>query len=214
MMPKTETGSDGLERWQDKGQRVARRMRVPLGFVTAGVFLVFARPRARTVLLSLPVVVGGLALRGYAAGYVKKNAELTQTGPYAYTRNPLYLGSMAMAFGFAVAAARRGLGVMLVGLFVTIYWPTILSEERYLRQRFPEFEAYADLVPRLLPRLTPASADVASDGGLLQAGRFSPQRYRHHREYNSFMGAGALYALLLLRLWRTSRAADMAERKV
>lgn len=186
-------------------QQVARRLRVPLGFVTAAVFLVFAQPSARSLLWSLPVVFPGLALRAYAAGYVKKNAELTRTGPYAHTRNPLYLGSMLIAFGFAVAAGRIWLGILLVVLFLAIYWPTILSEEAYLRGVFPGFDAYAAAVPRLLPRLTPAhflpqgahDAEDASPG----LGRFSPERYRHHREYNALMGAAALYAALLLRLW-------------
>ncbi|MGI4827792.1 MAG: methyltransferase family protein [Janthinobacterium lividum] len=179
-------------------QRIARRIRVPLGFVTAGVFLVFAKPEPRWLLVSLVAVVPGLSLRAYAAGYVKKNAELTQTGPYAYTRNPLYLGSMLIAFGFALAAGRIWLGVLLVLLFLAIYWPTIRSEEQYLRGVFPDFEEYAGRVPRLLPRLTPARVVSGENTGM---GRFSPERYRHHREYNSVMGAGALYAALLLRLW-------------
>ena len=179
-------------------QRVARRVRVPLGFVTAAVFLACARPAVRSLAWSVPVVAAGLGLRGYAAGYVKKNAELTQTGPYAYTRNPLYLGSMLIAFGFAVAAGRVWLGVLLVGLFLAIYWPTILSEEAYLRGAFPGFDGYAAAVPRLLPRLTPARME--GDPGRA-AGRFSPERYRHHREYNSVMGAGALYLALMLRMW-------------
>lgn len=189
--------------------QIARRLRVPLGFVTAGVFFVFARPSGRSLLWSLPVVLPGLALRAYAAGYVKKNAELTRTGPYAHTRNPLYLGSVLIAFGFAVAAGRIWLGVLLVVLFLAIYWPTILSEEAYLRGVFPEFDAYAAAVPRLWPRLTPArlAAPVGSGGrdASLGLGRFSPQRYSHHREYNALMGAGALYAALLLRLWWTHR---------
>ena len=70
-------------------QRVARRLRVPLGFAVAAVFLTFARPSRETLAWSLLLVIPGLWLRSYAAGYVKKNAELTRTGPYAYTRNPL-----------------------------------------------------------------------------------------------------------------------------
>ena len=84
-------------------ERVARRIRVPLGFAYAAIFLWRARPTLLSLLLSLILVVPGLLLRGYAAGYVQKNAELTQTGPYAYTRNPLYLGSMMAALGFAAA---------------------------------------------------------------------------------------------------------------
>ena len=186
-MPPTRT------RWQ----QFARRARVPLGFVTAAVFLVFANPRPRTLALGLIVVLPGLWLRAYAAGYVKKNAELTRTGPYAYTRNPLYLGSMGIAFGIAIAAGRLWLGILLAALFLAIYVPTILSEEAFLRATFPSFADYAARVPRLLPRLTPAHF-AESNAGL---GRFSAERYRHHREYNALMGAAAIYAALLLRMY-------------
>jgi protein-S-isoprenylcysteine O-methyltransferase Ste14 len=180
-------------RWQ----AIARRIRVPLGFVFAGVFLWRAQPTWRTMLLSLLLVVQGLWLRAYAAGYVRKNAELTFTGPYAYTRNPLYLGSMMIAFGFAAAAANWVILIALAVLFAAIYVPTILSEEAYLREHFAGFDAYAAKVPRLLPRLTPASfpADENASGG-----RFSGEQWRHHREYNALMGAGAIYLALAVRL--------------
>lgn len=177
-------------------QRIARRVRVPLGFVVAAIFLVFARPTWHTLAWSLLLVVPGLWLRGYAAGYVKKNAELTRTGPYAYTRNPLYLGSMGIAAGFAVAAGRWWLVVLLVGMFLAIYVPTILSEEAFLRGAFPSFDEYARKVPRLLPRVT-AARFGDTEGAV---GRFSPERYRHHHEYNALMGAVAIYAALALRM--------------
>ena len=191
-------GTDAQSQWQ----RIARRIRVPLGFVTAVVFFVFARPHPRFLLWSLLPVLTGLAVRAYAAGYVQKNAELTRTGPYAYTRNPLYLGSMLIAFGCAVAAGRIWLGVLLVGLFLAIYWPVILSEEAYLRSAFSDFSRYAAEVPRLLPRLTPARFGPGAAGG---AGRFSGARYRRHREYNALMGAAALYGALALRFWLSSQ---------
>lgn len=178
-------------------QKVARRVRVPLGFVVAAVFLVFARPTWTTLAWGLVLIVPGLWLRGYAAGYVKKNAELTRTGPYAYTRNPLYLGSMSIATGFAVAAGRWWLVVLLVAMFLAIYVPTILSEEQFLRGAFPQFEEYAQRVPRLLPRLTPARFPDTERG----MGRFSPERYRHHREYNASIGAACLYVALIFRMW-------------
>ena len=174
--------------------RIARRIRVPLGFVVAAVFLVFSHPSWRTLGWSLLLVVPGVWLRGYAAGYVKKNAELTMTGPYAYTRNPLYLGSMGIAFGFAVAAGRWWLVVLLTAMFLAIYVPTILSEEAFLRGVFPHFEGYSRRVPRLLPRLTPARFGA-------EAGRFSRERYLHHREYNAGMGAAAIYAVLIARMY-------------
>jgi protein-S-isoprenylcysteine O-methyltransferase Ste14 len=187
-------------------QKIARRVRVPLGFVVAAVFLVFARPSWTTLAWSLLLVVPGLWLRGYAAGFVTKNSQLTRTGPYAYTRNPLYLGSMLLAAGFAVAAGaistdRWWLGVVLVAMFLAIYVPTILSEESYLRSAFAGFEEYARRVPRLLPRLTAARFDELGGAG----GRFSAERYRHHREYNASMGAAAIYAALALRMWLSGR---------
>jgi len=178
-------------------QKIARRARVPLGFVVAAVFLIFARPTWTTLALGLVLVVPGLWLRAYAAGYVKKNAELTRTGPYAYTRNPLYLGSMSIAAGFAVAAGRLWLAVFLVAMFLAIYVPTILSEEEFLRGAFPQFDEYAQRVPRLLPRLTPARFADTERG----MGRFSPERYRHHREYNASIGAACLYVALIFRMW-------------
>ena len=188
----TMTEAKGKAGWQ----KIARRVRVPLGFAVAAVFLVFARPSWHTLAWSLLLVLPGLWLRGYAAGYVKKNAELTHTGPYAYTRNPLYLGSMGIAAGFAVAAGRWWLVVLLVGMFLAIYVPTILSEEAFLRGAFPSFEEYARKVPRLLPRLT-AARFGDTEGAV---GRFSAERYRHHREYNASMGAVAIYAALTLRM--------------
>ena len=174
-------------------QRIARRIRVPLGFLFAAMFLWLARPTWTLMLLSLLLVIPGLWLRGYAAGYVKKNAELTRTGPYAHTRNPLYLGSMMIAFGFAWASGSWVIFVALAAGFLAIYLPTIRSEEEYLRAHFPGFDDYARQVPRLLPRLTPAGND-------LPLGRFSRERFLHHREYNALMGAVALYAALAARL--------------
>jgi len=164
-----------------------------MGFVFAAVFLWLARPSWLTMAASLALVAPGLWLRAYASGYVKKNAELAVTGPYAYTRNPLYLGSMSIAFGFAAAAASWPILIALAGLFAAIYIPTILSEEEYLRGQFAGFDAYAAQVPRLLPRLTAGTGDG-------HAGQFSRELYLKHREYNSLIGAGAIYLALGLRI--------------
>ena len=186
------TKAGGKTGWQ----KIARRVRVPLGFVVAAVFLVFARPSWHTLAWSLLLVLPGLWLRGYAAGYVKKNAELTRTGPYAHTRNPLYLGSVWIAAGFAVAAGRWWLVVLLIGMFLAIYVPTILSEENFLRGEFAGFEEYCRKVPRLWWRWSAARFDGVDASG----GRFSAERYQYHREYNASMGAVAIYAALTLRM--------------
>ncbi|MGI4755941.1 MAG: methyltransferase family protein [Janthinobacterium lividum] len=180
----------GNTQWEERWQKVARRIRVPLGFVFAALFLWLARPSVQSLLLSLLLVVPGLLLRGYAAGYVRKNAELTQTGPYAYTRNPLYLGSMLAAFGFTAASRQWPLVLLLAVLFLFIYLPVIRSEEKFLRAHFLEFEAYAARVPRLLPRLAVPAGE--------RTGAFSPEQYKKHREYNSLAGACAIYAALIV----------------
>jgi protein-S-isoprenylcysteine O-methyltransferase Ste14 len=174
--------------------QIARRIRVPLGFAFAVLFVWLARPTPRSLALSLVLVVPGLWLRGYASGYVKKNAELTVTGPYAHTRNPLYLGSILIAFGFALAARSIWIAAVLIVLFAAIYIPVIRSEEEYLRSVFPGFDAYAATVPRLLPRIT-AGGRRASIKGV-----FAAALYRKHREYNALLGAVGMYAALILKL--------------
>ena len=175
-----------MERWQ----RIARRIRVPLGFLTAALYLfelIRNAPRPSAIAWSLVLVLPGLWLRGYSSGYVKKNRELTTTGPYAHTRNPLYLGSMLIAAGFAV-----------------IYIPVIASEERFLRAAFPQFDAYCRLVPRLVPRLTPArpldqktaAPDAIPDSSAPPQG-CSLSLYLRHREYNAAIGAALIYLSLL-----------------
>ncbi len=181
-----------MQRWQ----RIARRIRVPLGFVAVGIYLwqlINHRPQWGPIAASVPLVLCGLWLRGYAAGYVKKNRELTRTGPYAHTRNPLYLGSILIATGFAVALMSWPFAVVLLGGFAVIYIPVIASEEAFLRRTFADFDAYCKRVPRLLPRITPGLPPGAADG---ERGTFSFELYRKHREYNSVIGAALLYLSL------------------
>jgi hypothetical protein len=189
-------------------ERAARRIRVPVGFLAAGLYLFeLARhaPRPEAITWSLALVLPGLLLRGYASGYVKKNEELTTTGPYAYTRNPLYLGSMLMAAGFAVALSSWLVGAVLVAGFALIYIPVIASEEGFLRARFAGFAAYCRAVPRLIPRLSPArlpreDSAPAETAWADKAGRpgFSLALYLQHREYNAALGTTLLYLCLLL----------------
>lgn len=204
--------------WITRWQRIASRIRVPLGFLTAGVYLfeLGRRPVSlAAVAWSLALVLPGLGLRAYAAGYVKKNRELTVTGPYAYTRNPLYLGSMLMAAGFALALESWPVAALLALGFSIIYIPVIAAEERFLRATFAGFAAYSRSVPRLIPRLTPAQPappppDPGTGGGEPAAPAsakpassddrpgFRPGLYLRHREYNAAIGAALLYLSLLV----------------
>lgn len=194
---------DWIARWQ----KVARRIRVPLGFLAAILYLFELWRRAplpAAMAWSLALVLPGLWLRAYASGYVKKNRELTVTGPYAHTRNPLYLGSMLMAAGFAVALLSWPVALVLAIGFTIIYIPVIASEERFLRATFPAFDAYSRSVPRLIPRIFPAkplvrsTLDAAPDPAAEPvSGSFSFELYLRHREYNAAIGAALLYLSLL-----------------
>src|SRR6202795_4283876 len=158
--------------------QIARRIRVPLGFLFAVLYFWLARPSWRSVALGAIVVVPGLVIRALASGHVRKNESLTTSGPYAHTRNPLYLGSLVMGLGFCVAARSWWVGVALVVMFFAIYLPVIRDEEAFLRRTFPEFEEYARRVPRMLPRFTRGSGgQQASSAG------FSLELYLKHREY-------------------------------
>lgn len=171
--------------------RVARRIRVPAGFALALVYWWLAHPSARSLAVGSAIAFCGLALRALASGHVRKDRQLTTTGPYAYTRNPLYLGSLVVAAGFAVAGWNPWLAAGVLLLFFLLYLPTIRSEEEYLRRNFPEFAEYARRVPRLVPRLR---AEKQAEGG------FSRELYLEHREYNAIVGAAAMLAALILKL--------------
>lgn len=195
---------------QERWGKVARRIRVPLGFLTAALFLIetaLRPPHYAAIAWSIALVLPGLLLRAAASGTVKKNRELTVTGPYAYTRNPLYLGSALIAAGFALGLFSWIVGLAIAFGFALIYIPVIASEERFLRGIFPGFDDYCRRVPRFLPRLTRAKLQqnnnlqsgaelVTSDG----QGGFSLVLYLKHREYNAALGAALLYlGLLFLR---------------
>ena len=171
--------------------KIARRIRVPLGFALAVLYLWLARPTLRSLLIGAGLAIPGLLVRALASGHVQKNEQLAASGPYAYTRNPLYLGSFILAVGLAVAARNWWIAVLMVVMFFAIYLPVIRGEEAYLRQHFPEFDEYARQVPRLFPRLTPFP------GG---RGAFSSSLYMKHREYNALVGSAAILAALAAKL--------------
>jgi protein-S-isoprenylcysteine O-methyltransferase Ste14 len=172
--------------------RVARRIRVPFGFAFAVLYFWLARPTWRSLGLGAILIVPGLLIRALASGHVRKNEALATSGPYAYTRNPLYLGSLLIGIGFAIAARSWWVGVILVVIFVAIYIPVIRGEEKFLRERFPEFDGYARRVPRMFPRFARGAQGSSVE--------FSLELYWKHREYNALLGAIGMTALLLAKI--------------
>ncbi|MCU1283740.1 MAG: putative protein-S-isoprenylcysteine methyltransferase-like protein [Acidobacteriales bacterium] len=178
--------------------RIARRIRVPLGFVFATLYIWLANPSWTSIAIGCIIAAPGVWLRAIASGHVKKNTELTTSGPYAYTRNPLYLGSIIIALGFGVASRSPWIAIGIVVLFLAIYLPVIKSEESFLRGAFPEFGNYAKTVPRLFPRF---SAEKDSTRGL-----FSRELYAKHREYNALVGSLLMMLALALKLvWSATK---------
>ncbi len=181
----------GSARTSQSWSRIARRIRVPLGFLFAAFYLWRARPDWLSLGLSGVVVALGVFLRAMASGHVEKNQQLAMTGPYAYSRNPLYLGSIIIAVGFVIASRDVWVAAGILIFFAIIYVPVIRSEEGFLRQRFGEYESYAQRVPRLLPRALWFSGLTAD---------FSRELYLQHREYNALIGAAAMLAALVVKM--------------
>ena len=171
--------------------KTARRIRVPLGFVFAVLYFWLARPTWRSIALGAAVIVPGLLVRALASGHVRKNEALATSGPYAYTRNPLYLGSLLIGVGFAIAARSWWVVAIMLLMFAVIYIPVIAGEERYLRQTFPGYDDYARHVPRMWPRLTPYGS---------QQSAYSFARYWKHREYQASIGCVIVLAALVVKL--------------
>jgi len=177
--------------------RVARRIRVPLGFLFAIFYLWLARPSLLFMTAGLLLIFPGLTLRALASGHVRKDRELTSTGPYAYTRNPLYLGSLLIAAGFAIAARSWWIVLVIAVFFCAVYLPVVRAEEERLRQTFPDYAAYAAQVPRFLPRFSPVANSPTQES--------SRELYLRHREYNAALGSALLLLALAAKLIWFSR---------
>jgi len=170
---------------------VVARLRVACGFIMVAAFAWFSRPDARSLAWGLPVSALGLALRAWATGHVEKNIRLAESGPYAYVRNPLYLGTLLVAVGFAIASRRWGLGALFAVVFLFVYLPAIQLEEQHLRKLFPEFAAYAAGVPALWPRFV----------SVQRPEHFRRELYVRNREYQALIGFALGAAFLIWRAW-------------
>lgn len=184
----------------DGTQNVVQKIRVPLGFVFGIAFLWFA-PRyasSERILIGGSIAFVGLLIRAWSTGHIVKNEELTTTGPYAHTRNPLYLGSFLLALGFAFAA--HWLAVALVVAFwIVVYGPTITRERDFLRGQYGAvYAAYEANVPAFLPRLTAWTGPAGAD----RSGAFSMRLYLRHNEWQAGLGFLAVLGWLIFSPFR------------
>jgi protein-S-isoprenylcysteine O-methyltransferase Ste14 len=173
--------------------RVAK-LRVPGGFVLVVAFLWLSQPNWTSLTVGLIVSALGLALRAWAAGHLEKNRELADGGPYSYTRNPLYVGTLTVALGFVIASRRWELGVLFAIVFLGIYLPVVELEEQHLRTLFGRaYAEYARRVPRLIPTLIP----------LPSKRRFQWSVYKRNEEYQAFFGFLVGAAVLVIKVSTT-----------
>ena len=166
---------------------VVARLRVASGFVLVAAFAWLSHPIFQSLAYGLPVSVLGLALRAWATGHLEKNIRLAESGPYGYMRNPLYLGTLLVAGGLAIASRRWLLAVLFAAVFILIYLPVIELEEQHLRKLFPGFNEYAQRVPVLWPARSTVKSSRAFQWNL----------YVQNREYQALLGflAGAVFLI-------------------
>jgi protein-S-isoprenylcysteine O-methyltransferase Ste14 len=164
-------------------------------------FAWWAAPTAGSLAIGAPISVLGLLLRGWAAGHLAKNQRLATGGPYALTRNPLYLGTALVAAGMVVASRQPALAVLFTAAFALVYLPAIELEEQHLRTLFPEYEEYAQRVPRLWLRIQSRGRQGAvtfTEQG--SGGSFQMALYRKNEEYKASAGFLAGMALLVWKI--------------
>lgn len=167
---------------------VAKKLRLPLGFLLGILYLIFAKPTLLALITGGAIALIGVLIRAWASGHITKNEKLATTGPYAHTRNPLYFGSFLIAAGFAVAA-HWSLLLLVIGFWVLIYAPTMERERANIRERFPDaYDEYSKNVPGFVPRPTPWRSTAA-----VEEGGFSGALYMKHGEWK----AGLTYVLVM-----------------
>lgn len=174
-------------------------MRVPLGFLFAIVFLIFAKPDFLWLAIGGSIAAVGLLIRAWASGHIRKNQQLAVSGPYAHTRNPLYLGSFIMGFGFTLASGVWWLAILFALLFLGIYVPVMRAEAKELIEIFgADYEKYSKEVPLFLPRVTAYRGENSSPQ------KFDFELYLRYREYRAALGVAFALCVLAAKaiFWR------------
>jgi len=169
-----------------------QRLRVPMGFAFGLVYVIFCRPTMAWLVPGLAVALLGLLLRCWAAGHLRKHEKLTISGPYRWTRNPLYLGSFLMGLGFSLAGGRWWLAPLFLVLYLLVYLPVMRAEEGELRRHYGQS---ADSFIEGVSLFVPLGPPIAGDPGQ----RFSLERFRLNREYKAVLGFLLLAAFLMVR---------------
>jgi hypothetical protein len=181
------------------------RWRVRVGYPVSVVYWLLVRPTPHSIVYGGVLAAFGLLIRGIASGHLRKDRELAVTGPYACTRNPLYLGSALLAAGFIIAGRSWVAGLLVAAYFGIFYYAVMRNEEEELRARFgPAFAEYATRVPLFFPR-APRAPVTPNDSAPGANGKFSTAQYLGNREYKALIGTIAGLGIIWLRMWLRAR---------
>jgi protein-S-isoprenylcysteine O-methyltransferase Ste14 len=177
--------------------RVSRKIydwRIRANLICILVSVVLSRPRPLSLLAGGGFIALGLLLRAWAAGHLWKSRELTVSGPYRHTRNPLYLGSLIIGIG-AVAACRSWWVLGLFALYFLVFYPVAIRlEKQRMLAAFPEaYREYSRSVPLFFPRLKPGPGTSPRS--------FDRSLFRRNKEKRASLGALFFLAALLLKMW-------------
>ena len=173
---------------------LAKKLRLPLGFILSGLYLAFARPTPMSLAIGAGIALVGVLVRAWASGHIMKNDRLATSGPYAHTRNPLYFGSFLIGAGFAIAA-HWSLLLLVIAFFVLVYAPTMERERANIRGRFPEaYAEYERNVPAFVPRAVPWQQAA------IEPNPFSFALYMKHGEWKAALGFVLALAWLVYRM--------------
>jgi hypothetical protein len=139
---------------------VKKNRRIPI-FLGAFLLVVFAKPYLIGVVIGSILIIVGEGIRIWAAGHLQKNEVLTVSGPYAYVKNPLYIGTILITTGFCIFADNIYLLAAVTFAFCFHYIPYKKRVEGdRLRKIFgSQFEDYDQKVPDYIPRWTPYSSE-------------------------------------------------------
>jgi protein-S-isoprenylcysteine O-methyltransferase Ste14 len=176
---------------------ILNRLRVRVGLFLAVAVVLLARSTWTSILLGVLISFFGLAIRAWASGHLRKEKTLAISGPYRYSRNPLYVGNFLLGIGIVVGARSW----WLLGIFIIyygIFYPPIIRRERdRMRELFPQqYEEYGKRVPLFFPSIRKQ---------LPAKGKFSRSLYMQNKEYRALQGTVLIWLILAAKLFILNR---------
>jgi protein-S-isoprenylcysteine O-methyltransferase Ste14 len=179
---------------EDRLKKTIARWRVRISLLCVILAVVFAKPKLWSILVGAGLTVAGLLLRTWACGHLEKERELIMSGPYRFTRNPLYLGNLLIGIGVVVGAQSLWVLALALVVFLVFYPAAIHKEKQKMKQLFPEeYAAYKEKVPLFFPAFRPSLKG--------QNIRFQWNLYKKNKEYRALSGSAIFWIVMTAKLF-------------